>query len=167
MKKLSVFILSLLLLGNISIFSQPAQGEPRGERIKNVLKLTSEQEKKFNELKIQQQQAVIDTRAKIQKNRLELKQMIDAGKIDEKNFLQITDDNIKLQGDIKYSATKHWLDVYKMLNDDQKAIWTKHLARMTDPGAMKARMKAGFQNPMRERGIRKMMGRQRGMHRDF
>lgn len=156
MKKLSVLILSVLLLGNISIFSQPGLDEPRGNRIKELLKLTPEQEKKFGDLKYQHQQGVIDIRTKIQKNRLELKKMIDDGKIDEKNILQLTDNNSKLQGDIKYSATKHWLDVYKMLNDDQKVIWIKHLSRMTDHGVMKGKMKAGAREMMNERGMRNM-----------
>jgi Spy/CpxP family protein refolding chaperone len=164
MKKLSVLILSVLLLGNISTFSQPGKGEPRGKRIKADLKLTPEQEKKFDDFKYLHQQSVIDIHAKIQKNRLELKKMIDDGKIDEKKILQLTDDNSKLQGNIKFSATKLWLDVYKMLNDEQKAIWTKHLSKMTDPGVMKGRIKAGAHKFMPERGMRKMNGQKPGMH---
>ena len=118
MKKLIVFILGVLLLGHVSIFAQQDQDRPRGNRIKEVLKLTPEQEKKFDDLKYEHQQGVIDIQAKIQKNRLELKKMIDDGKIDEKKIFQLTDDNTKLMGDIKHSATKHWLGVYKMLNDD-------------------------------------------------
>lgn len=146
MKKLSVFILSVLLLGNIAIFAQPEQG---GNRIKEVLKLTPEQEKKFDDLKYEHQQGVIDIQAKIQKNRLELKKMIDDGKIDEKKVFQLTDDNTKLMGDIKHSATKHWLDVYRMLNDEQKVTWTKHFSRMIDRGAPKA----GGRGMMQGRGI--------------
>lgn len=163
MKKLSIFILSLLLLGNVSIFSQPDEGEPRGKRIKTELKLTPEQEKKFDDSKYQHQQAVIDIRTKIQKNRLELKKMIDDGKIDEKKIFQLTDDNSKLQGDIKYSATKHWLDVYKMLNDEQKAIFAKHLSRLTDPGVMKERIKAGVRGRMQQRGHGMMNLRRHGI----
>ncbi len=167
MKKLSVLILSVLLLGNLSIFSQPAEDDlqfgPRCDRLKELLKLTPEQEKKFNDLKYQHQQGVIDIRAKIQKNRLELKKMIDDGNIDEKKILQLTDDNSKLQGDIKYSATKHWIDVYKMLNDDQKAIFTKHLSRMTDPGMMKNRIKAGINKWMGRKGHGMMNEQRRGM----
>ncbi len=164
MKKISVLILSVLLLSNISTFSQPGQCEPRGKHIKADLKLTPEQEKKFDDLKYQHQQGVIDIQAKIQKSRLELKKMIDDGKIDEKKIFQLTDDNSKLMGDIKYSATKYWLDVYKMLNDEQKAVWTKHLSQMTDPGVMKERMKAGARKMMHECGMRKMNGPRRGMH---
>lgn len=165
MKKLSIVILSLLLLGSSSIFSQPEPGQPRGNRIKAVLKLTPDQEKKFDDLKYQQQQAAVDIRTKIQKNRLELKKMIDDGKIDEKAILKITDENSKLQGDMKYAATKHWLDVYKMLDDNQKEIYEKHLSRLTDPGVMKERMKAGVRGRMQQRGPGMMNFRRRGMGR--
>lgn len=148
MKKLSVLVFGLLLIGNLSIFAQPAKAGPpfaqRGNRLKAALKLTPEQEKKFDDLKYQQQQAAVDIRAKIQKNRLELKKMITDKNIDEKKILQLVEENSKLQGDIKYSATKNWLDIYKMLNDDQKATFTKFLSRMTDFGAIKGRMNPGM-----------------------
>jgi Spy/CpxP family protein refolding chaperone len=163
MKKLSISILCLLLLGNFSIFSQPAKDGPpfgqRGNRIKMALKLTPEQEKKFDDLKYQQQQSVVDIRAKIQKNRLELKKMISDGNFNEKNILQLVDDNSKLQGDIKHSATKHLLDVYKILNDEQKAIFTKFISRIGENRGAMGRMKAGANQWMGRRGPG-MMNRQ-------
>lgn len=164
MKKVIVLMLCTLLLGNILVFSQPDQMGSRGERIKALLKLTPEQEKKFDDLKYQHLQGAVDLRAKIQKNRLELKKIIDSGVIDEKKILQLTDENSKLQGDLKYSAVKRGLDVYKMLNDEQKEIWTKHFSRMTDPDVMKARMKAGARKMMmNEHGMRNMMRPGKGM----
>ncbi|MCX6168541.1 MAG: periplasmic heavy metal sensor [Ignavibacteriales bacterium] len=167
MKKLSIYFIGLLLLGSYSIFAQPAKEGPpfgqRGDRIKTALKLTPEQEKKFDDLKYQHQQGVVDINAKIQKNRLELKKMIADGNIDDKKILQLVEDNSKLQGDIKYSATKHWLDVYKILNDEQKAIFTKFVSRMTDSRAGMGRMKAGMRNWMGRKGSGMMMQHGKGM----
>ena len=166
MKKLSVLVIGLLLLGNLSIFAQPAKsGHPfaqRGNRLKIALKLTPEQEKKFDDLKYQQQQAAVDIHAKIQKNRLELKKMITDKNIDEKKILQLVEENSKLQGDIKYSATRNWLDIYKILNDDQKATFTKFLSRMTDFRAMKGRMNTGM-GMMGKRGAGMMNMQGKGM----
>lgn len=153
MKKLLVSIISLLLLSNLSMSAQPMGGAPpfgnRGEGMKKLLKLTPEQEKKFDEFAYQRQQEAIDVRAKIQKNRLELKKMLDENKLDEKKFIQLTEENTKLQTNLKSSATKHWLDIYKMLNDDQKVIWTKHLSMMTNPQFMRDRVKERMRGGMR------------------
>lgn len=158
MKNVIVLLLAILILGNVSIFSQRGQGEMDGNRIKAVLKLTPEQEKKFDDLKYQHQQGAIDIRAKIQKNRLELKKLINDGKIEEKKILQLTNDNSKLQGDIKLSAVKCGLDIYKILNDEQKMIWTKHISRMIDTAPMKGRMKAGYQKMMNKHDMKNKMG---------
>ena len=169
MKKLSIIIIAMLILGNITAFSQPDMGNIRGNRIKKALKLTPDQEKKFDDLKYQQQQGAIDIRAKIQKNRLELKKIMDSGTIDEKKVLQLTEENSKLQGDLKYSAVKQGLDVYKILNDDQKAVWTKFVSRMSDNGMMRGKMRAGARNSMQNRGMRNNPGmmNNRGMRNNM
>lgn len=158
MKKLIAFVPAVLLLTNFT-FAQPAPDDfpqpPKEKRIVELLKLSPDQEKKFNDITYQHRKDVIDIRAKIQKNRLELKKMIDENKIDEKIIIQLTDENSKLQGDIKYSAVKRWLDIYKMLNEEQKKIWTKHLSHMTDPQAIRERIKGGIKKfMMGNRGMR-------------
>ena len=131
MKKLWFSIFSLILLTNFSLFSQQMQDEPpmgpRDGGIKMLLKLTAEQEKKFDDLVYQHKQDAIDIHAKIQKNRLELERMVKDNKIDEKKFFLLTDENSKLQGNLKNSFVKNWFEIYKMLNDEQKAIWSKHI----------------------------------------
>ena len=86
MKKLWFSILSLILLTNFSLFSQQTQDEqpmgPREDGIKKLLKLTAEQEKKFDDLVYQHKQEAVDIHAKIQKNRLELEKMVQDNKID-------------------------------------------------------------------------------------
>lgn len=157
MKKLIALFAAFFLLTNFT-FAQPDRDDfpqpPKEKRIVELLKLSPEQEKKFNDFTYQHRKDVIDIRAKIQKNRLELKKMIDEKRIDEKVIIQLTDENSKLQGDIKYSAVKRWLDIYKMLNEEQKQIWINHLSRITDPQTIRERIKGG---------IKKFMMGKRGM----
>lgn len=155
MKKLWFSILSLILLTNFSLFSQPMQGEPpmgpRKDGIKKLLKLTAEQEKKFNDLSYQHKQQAVDIHAKIQKNRLELKKMVDDNKIDEKKLFQLTDENSKLQGNLKNSAVRNWLEIYKILNDEQKAVWSKHILQMVNHQGIRERVKGRGNNSMMNR----------------
>lgn len=164
MKKLGVMILTMFLLGSMFIFSQPANNGPRGgERLKALLKLTPEQEKKFSDLKYGQQQAAIDIRSRIQKNRLELQKIISDGKIDEKKILQLTDENSRLQGELKNSAVKNMLAAYNFLNDEQKVIFTKHLPQMMAAKKMQGKLREGMRNNMNRnnmnRNNRGMMNR--------
>jgi len=154
MKKLWLSIFSLILFSNMSLFAQPMQDNmpmgPQQGGIKMHLKLTPEQEKKFDDILYQQKQEAVDIHAKMQKNHLELKKMIDDKKIDEKKLFQLTDENSKLQVNLKSTAVKNWYDVYKMLNDDQKEIWSKHFLQM------------GNHQQMRERAMGRMQGRMQG-----
>ena len=167
MKKLCLSVLGMILLTNFSLFSQPAQnGQPMGPRhdgIKVLLKLTPEQETKFNDLTYQHRQEAVDVRAKIQKNRLELEKMVNDNKIDEKKLFQLTDENSKLQGNMKNSAVKNWLEIYKILNDDQKAIWSKHMLQMGGNQGMRDRVKGRMQG----RGNNSMMNRRQMQNRNF
>jgi len=128
------------------------EGQPMGPRqggIKNLLKLTAEQEKKFDDLVYQHRQDAVDLHSKIQKNRLELEKMVNDNKIDEKRLFQLTDENSKLQGNLKSSAVKNWLDVYKILNDEQKEIWAKHMLQMASPQGMRERVKGRIQGKIK------------------
>ena len=155
MKKLWFSILSFILLTNLTLFAQPMQDEPpmgpRHGSIKKQLKLTAEQEKKFDDFVYQHKQEAIDIHAKIQKNRLELEKMVNGNTIDEKKLFQLTDDNSTLQGNLKNSAVKSWLDIYKILNDDQKTIWSKHILQMVNHQGIRERVKEGIQGRMRDR----------------
>ncbi|TSA29577.1 MAG: periplasmic heavy metal sensor [Ignavibacteriales bacterium] len=160
MKKLLFSIFSLILLTNFSLFSQPTQDEPpmgpREGGIKKLLKLSAEQEKQFDDLVYQHKQDAVDIHAKIQKNRLELERMVKDNKIDEKNLFQLTDENSKLQGNLKSSAVRNWFEIYKLLNDDQKALWSKHILQMTNPQAIRERIKGKVKNFMMNRRPRQM-----------
>jgi Spy/CpxP family protein refolding chaperone len=123
----------------------------RGKGFIEKLKLTPDQEKKFDDLRTQHQKDAVDFRAKIQKNRIDLHKIIKQGNIDEKKILDLTDENSKLQADMKRAGIKHWIDVYKMLNQDQQEIWVKALAKIGNPQMIKERMRDRVKNFMMDR----------------
>lgn len=156
MKK-SLFISILILIISIPLIAQP------GERMKRMqdaggrpfvakLNLTPEQEKQFNEITFDHQKKVIELKSQIQKNRLELRQMMSEKNIDEKKLLDLTGANSKLQADIKESGVKRWIAINKILNEEQKEIWTKHLGM----GGNRDGMKGMIEDRIKERFHRKM-----------
>jgi Spy/CpxP family protein refolding chaperone len=150
MKRLITLIAIIIVTVNC-ISAQP-QGKDfpmmeKGRRIIKQLKLTTEQQKQFENIKADNDKFIIDIQAKIQKNRIDLKTMLDQNQIDEQKILQLVDESSKLQSDIKNSVAKRLLAVYKILDDKQKEIWVKAISRMLNhPEFMKERMKHGMKN---------------------
>ena len=132
MKRLLISSLMLtLLLGTVTIFSQPQKQnlkhdqDFRGLKIEKMLKLSDEQSSKFNDIKYQHQLSVIDIKSEMQKNQVNINKMMADNKVDADRLIDLTKANSKLQGNLKTSKTKMWLDIYNLLNEDQKEVWTK------------------------------------------
>ncbi len=155
MKKIIVVIAGLALLANVAYAQHNQRMQMRGKGIVKILKLTEEQEKKFDELNYQHQKAMVDLKAKIEKNQIELKKMIQDENIIDSKLLQLTGDNSKIQAEMKELGVKKWIEINKMLDKDQKEIWAKHLGRMGAGMKMiKERVKEGARKMMMERGMR-------------
>lgn len=131
MKKLTFILSIVILLGTSMMNAQPShRGQDGKERnkMKQNLNLTSEQEVKINGEKIRFQKLSIDYRNKIQKIQLDIKEMMQSNQFDEQKFLKLNEDILKTETELKMERTKHWLNVYKMLDSDQQKSWIKNYA---------------------------------------
>lgn len=156
MKK-SLFISFLLLILSIPLIAQPAERMKRmqdaGERpFLTKLNLTPEQEKQFKDITFNHQEKVIDLKSQIQKNRLEVRKLFNENNIDDKKLLDLTNANSKLQAEIKESGVKRWIAINKILDEDQKEIWSKHFGMAGNRDGIRGMIKKG----MKERIQRKM-----------
>lgn len=151
MKRIVLFLCVALLIPNILLLGQPRApfGEGREKKVARLLKLNDEQQKKFEEVSSQFQKKMVDLKSTIEKNRIDLKKMIFTQSIDEKLLIQLTDENSKLQGEMKSLAVKRWIEVNKMLDKDQQKVWAKVLGKV---GMMQERMKGMM---MKNRMMRK------------
>lgn len=137
MKKSAIFLLIVFVIASYGFTPFPDETKGTDEfgpkaRIVELLKLSDDQQAKFNDFHYNQKLMMIDTRAQIQKNRLEIKKMMMDNNINSERILQVTENNNKLRSKIHTSKVKMWLDIYNILNKEQQKIWTKHLARMGD-----------------------------------
>lgn len=160
MKKTALLLVAIIFAAQVISAQQPNMPhmQMQGKGIVKALKLTEDQEKKFDDINVAHQKAMVDVKAKIEKNQIELKSMLKDGSIDEKKLLQLTNENSKLQAEMKEAGVKKWIEINKMLDKDQKEVWAKHLARMAGGAKMmKERLKAGAKNIMMKRGMRENM----------
>lgn len=156
MKQKILFILIFILISSITLYSQVKKevrifkgGGPEIEvvededieigdgdfeqfdlpplrRIIDKLDLSESQEKEFRKLRYELQKKQTDLRAKIRTAQIELRELMDADKIDrnliEKKIKEIADYRLKLQ----LNRLDHWFNVYKILDEKQQKIWKKH-----------------------------------------
>ncbi len=82
MKKLGVFITIALLMVSTSLHSQPVDGRDFNKIIKKM-KLTGEQKRDANKIKVDFDKQLITQKAKIETARLELQQIFEADSPDK------------------------------------------------------------------------------------
>ncbi|OGU34497.1 MAG: hypothetical protein A2068_02350 [Ignavibacteria bacterium GWB2_35_6b] len=135
MKKFAVLLIALIALTSFGFTFFPDEDNNPDElgpkfKVMQDLKLTDEQQSKFNDIRYAHQKQMIDVRAEIQKNRLEVKKMMDDNNITPDKLLKLTDANNNLRSKMHTSRINMWLDIYKILNKEQQEIWTNHFANM-------------------------------------
>lgn len=139
MKKIILIIILSIFSG--SLFAQkPFKNKPdkniiMHERIIQKLNLTEDQLKKLNQIKFSFEENRIELFAKLQKNRLEMKKMVKSSEINNSELLKLTEEGSRLSAELDKSRTKMWLDIYDILDDEQKIIWTENFGEnnfMTD-----------------------------------
>lgn len=96
------------------------------------LNLTDEQKKKFDQIQFTHEEKRIDLRAKLNKNRLEIKKMFNSENFNENDFVNLTQNGEKLRNEQSQLRTQMWLDVYRILDKGQKNEWKAHFAEMPE-----------------------------------
>lgn len=160
MKKIALLLVGFVFLAQVVSAQQPDMPQmQQGKHMVKALNLTPDQEKKVQELNFQHQKAMVDVKAKIEKNQIELKKIVLDGNIDEKKLLQLTSETSKLQAEMKEMGVKKWIEINKLLDKDQKEIWAKHLLRMgAGMKMMRERMKDGARKMIMERRMQNRRG---------
>lgn len=155
MKRIILFSIlgALTLVSNVA-FSQLNERPKRSHdgfshlKVVKYLNLSDDQAKIFNNLKYAHEIEAIDLRTEIKKNHAELKKMLADKYINADEILKLTNESSKLHGDLLHGKTKMWLELYNILNEEQKEKWIGFLNHF--PGE-EMRCRLG-ENRMWERG---------------
>jgi Spy/CpxP family protein refolding chaperone len=126
-------IISLLLIAGI--FAQGMKDRDRDqlrERIHDRLNFTDEQQTKIDDLRLKHQKEMIDLKAEVKKKELELKELMNDGNYTREEYLDKTNEIITARNNLALARANHKMDVYELLDADQKADWNKMGMRMHD-----------------------------------
>ncbi len=150
-----------LMLGLVLFFSgvvtaQPGRGYPGAGRCMDDLKLTKDQETKIEALRLDHQKKMIDLRSDLEKVQLEMKQLLAKGDYTRAEYLALNAKLGKAREALQTSRANHQMDIYDLLDKDQKATWNKFRADRPGKGGMGMGMGRGHG-----------MGYGKGFHKGF
>ena len=131
-KKISLIgtlAVAIILAAAVNFYPQKSD-QPRGERFRGQmhqkLNLTDEQQNKIDQLRIEHQKAMIDLRADMQKKRLTMKELMQKGDYTRADYIKVVNEMNAARDKITTAKANHRMDVYELLNADQKKIFNDH-----------------------------------------
>lgn len=148
-KSLMIVLASSLLLGG-SVFAQNQRG-PGKENHMQPLELTVEQREQIEDLRFDQQENMIDIRAKLEKQELELRKLERANSPNQKKIHAQIDKLGATRTEMAKLKADHRLAVHELLNEEQR----EQLKAMPRSGKGHGKMKqGGYHGNRRGRGGR-------------
>jgi hypothetical protein len=94
-------------------------------QIHQKLNLTEEQQEKADILKLAHQKEMVDLKANLEKRKIEMAELKNKGNYTREEFLAKTNDIISARNKIALSLANHQMDVYQLMDDNQKKEWNK------------------------------------------
>jgi hypothetical protein len=141
MRPKMIFFASLLtaLLISGNIFSQGFPGGDRGknemrsrDRIKEKLNLSDEQVDKIEALQLSHRKEMINLKADVELKEVELDELKSTINFSRDAYLNKVKEIIATKDKIAIAQANHRMDIYQLLDDNQKKEWNKMSRMMHD-----------------------------------
>ncbi|NWG28509.1 MAG: periplasmic heavy metal sensor [Ignavibacteriaceae bacterium] len=125
---ISLAVLIAAIMISQDLFAQEMMIRKRDRdhmQLHQKLNLTAEQQEKIDALKLGHQKEMIDLRANLERKNLELVELKSKGNYTREEFLSKTNEIISARNKIALSFANHQMDIYQLLDDNQKKEWNK------------------------------------------
>ena len=125
--KVLVFITASTLILSCNIFAQEMMQQKKQfqKQVHQQLNLTEEQQTKVDELKFAHQKEMIDLKANLDKKELDMNELKSKGNYTRDEYLNKVNEIISARNKIALSVANHHMDVYQLLDENQKKEWNK------------------------------------------
>ncbi len=128
--KFGLMIMIIISIISIDMSAQPygkgrGPGECifQGERIAMHLDLTESQREQVSHIILKHQKEVLDYKNQLEKNMLEMKEMRVKGTVNRNAYITIVEQNNKLRNSMRISRANKEMDIFDILDADQKKKW--------------------------------------------
>lgn len=123
-KAVLLFIVAVFL--SSFAYSQPGTGMNLN-KLEKKLNLTDAQKDQIENLKIKYQKDMVDLKAKLEKARIEMKEVTSDGDFSRSEYLAAHNKMVKMREEIQLAAANHRMDVFDLLDKDQKKIMAEKM----------------------------------------
>lgn len=120
-----IMVTILILSNNILSQGKTQKKEQFQKQIHQQLNLTDEQQTKVDNIKFTHQKEMIDLKADLDKRELELRELKNKGNYTRDEYLNKVNEIIAARNKIALSVANHQMDVYQILDENQKKEWNK------------------------------------------
>jgi Spy/CpxP family protein refolding chaperone len=120
-----IMVTTLILSNNISAEGNMQKKEQFQKQIHQQLNLSDEQQTKIDDMKLTHQKDMIDLKANLEKKELELRELKNKGVYTRDEYMNKVNDIISARNKIALSVANHHMDVYQILDENQKKEWNK------------------------------------------
>ncbi|HQF42320.1 MAG TPA: Spy/CpxP family protein refolding chaperone [Ignavibacteriaceae bacterium] len=146
MKKFLIPLITVLVIVgfNQDLLAQRGQYQGRQyQRESNLekLNLTADQKSKIESLRLANQEEMIKLRAELNLKELEMKKLKNTENFSRKDVLSLTKEINDIKNKMELARTNHRMDVYDLLDANQKKIWND---MDRNPGYMKNKVNRKF-----------------------
>ncbi|MDY0083949.1 MAG: hypothetical protein RBR74_12265 [Ignavibacteriaceae bacterium] len=153
MKKILIPLITVLVIigFNQDAFAQKEQNKGRQYQRENhfdKLNLTAEQKSQIESLRFKNQEEMIKLRAELNLKELEMKKLKTSDNFSRKDVLKLTSEINEIKSKIDLAKTNHKMDVYELLDANQKKIWNE---MDRNPGFMKNKVNREFMHKRMDR----------------
>ena len=123
---ITIVILSVLVISQYLFAQEMTQERHRDQlKIHQKLNLTDEQQEQVDALKFNHQKEMIDLKANLEKKEIEMAELKNKSNYTREEFLNKVNEIISARNEIALSLANHQMDVYQLLDDNQKKEWNK------------------------------------------
>ena len=122
-----IAILSVLLVSQ-NLFAQEMMVHKNNMhqcQMHQKLNLTEEQQEKADVLKLAHKKEMIDLKANLEKKEVEIAELKNKGNYTREEFLNKISEISTARNKIALSLANHQMDIYQLLDDNQKKEWNK------------------------------------------
>ena len=129
--KLKIF--AIIAIVSVFLMSQDFLAQEKFERQKDEnklkvhqkLNLTEQQQEKVDALRFTHQKEMIDLKANLEIKEIEMTELKSKGNYTRDEFLNKVNDIISAKNKLALSMANHQMDVYQLLDENQKKKWNK------------------------------------------
>jgi Spy/CpxP family protein refolding chaperone len=136
MKKLLVLMVIVFVVFTAYLTAQPSDG-PAFHKVIGKLKLSDEQKKDVDKIKVDMEKQHVAQKAKIETARIELQELFKSDSPDKSAIEKKLNEIAELEVQMKMIKIDSWFTVNKLLTPEQQKTWRRALesgSRMKQPG---------------------------------